>query len=421
MSMLNHKPLFMVLMFIPFLIVNGTILVFENSKTLKVPVSYHSIQEAINAAEPGDTVIVQPLTYEECIVVDKPIILVGADPATTVIDGKGLSHVITVLSDNAVIKGFTIRNSRRTFYAGIYLHQVNNISILNNIITNCSIGVKLHSSSNIQIRNNEIVNNSDFGIYIKHFSTKNLVCENKIAYNYYGVGLLTYSSENTVRKNSIRNNKCGIYLTYSKDNLIESNEIWGNSLYGINIEGLEGRLTTNNAIIRNNLTENKCGIYVSVYLDDGKTGNMIYQNNFFNNTSFQAFVEPPFFSENTWNLPYPLGGNYWSDYKYDDLFGGVYQNVSGPDGFGDKPYFIAQNNIDQYPLMHPYVLQAELEPQGGISYHQYIIAFILITLTGAIMYLILKKTSYAKKEAPKLDTVHFVHLNSNSKRSLRIG
>jgi parallel beta-helix repeat protein len=404
--MSNYKAFFKTLIFLA-LIGKFMPLVFENSKTLRVPADYPLIQEAINAADPGDIIFVEPLTYEECIIINKPVILVGADPATTIIDGKGFGHVITVLSDNAVIKGFTIRNSGLPLYAGVYLSQVSNISLVNNIITNCSVGIKSYSSSNIQIRSNEIVNNSDFGIYIKHFSTQNLVCENKIAYNYYGVGLLTYSRENKVCKNSIFNNRCGIYITYSKTNVIELNNISCNFLYGINVEGLEGCLTTNNAIIKNNLTENRYGIFISLILNDNVTGNTIYQNNFINNTSFQAFIEPPFFSENIWNLPYPLGGNFWSDYQYSDLFSSEYQNISGSDGLGDRPYFIAQNNVDQYPLIRPFVLQNELELQGGIPYHQYIIAFILITLTGALMYLILKKASATYQKRKTRDVLHF--------------
>jgi parallel beta-helix repeat protein len=402
--MWNYVKLFVnTLLFIILLTGKNIPLLYENFKTLRVPTDYPLIQEAINAAKPGDTVFVEPSTYEESITINKSISLVGDNSATTVIDGKGTGHVIVVSSDNVVIKGFTVRNSGLPLYAGIYLHQAKNVSLIDNIITNCSIGVKSYSSSDIQAKNNQITNNSDFGVYIKHFSTRNLIYENKIAYNYYGIGLLTYSSNSSLCRNSIVNNKCGIYISYSKNNHIELNNITHNSLCGINLEGLEGSLTVNNAIIKNNLTENRYGIYISLVIKNNETSNTIYQNNFVNNTLFQAFVEPPFFSKNIWNLPYPLGGNYWSDYQFRDMFQGVYQNISGSDGLGDRPYLIAQNNVDQYPLINPFVEQNELEPQASISYYQFVTAFVLITFVGAIMYLILKKqASYTKRKLSDL-------------------
>jgi hypothetical protein len=54
---------------------------------------------------------------------------------------------------------------------------------------------------------------------------------------------------------------------------------------------------------------------------------------------------------NVWDNGYPSGGNYWSDYNGTDLYSGPYQNVTGSDGIGDKPYVIYANNTDDYPLM----------------------------------------------------------------------
>ena len=53
---------------------------------------------------------------------------------------------------------------------------------------------------------------------------------------------------------------------------------------------------------------------------------------------------------NFWDVSYPSGGNYWSDYedRYPDAKG---LNDSGK---WDTPYIIDENNQDNYPLVEPW-------------------------------------------------------------------
>jgi hypothetical protein len=61
------------------------------------------------------------------------------------------------------------------------------------------------------------------------------------------------------------------------------------------------------------------------------------------------------YSTNFWDHGYPAGGNYWSDYSEPDFYSGPFQNETGGDGIGDAPYVIDVSNIDNYPLINPYV------------------------------------------------------------------
>ncbi|GAG21646.1 unnamed protein product, partial [marine sediment metagenome] len=53
---------------------------------------FDNIQNAINAASPGDAIQVAPGTYWENVVINKQLKLLGDDPNTTIIDGGGNSH-----------------------------------------------------------------------------------------------------------------------------------------------------------------------------------------------------------------------------------------------------------------------------------------------------------------------------------------
>lgn len=61
-------------------------------------------------------------------------------------------------------------------------------------------------------------------------------------------------------------------------------------------------------------------------------------------------------------------GNYWSDYSGVDLCTGPYQNLTegiGSDGIGDTNYPIDGSNVDNYPLMIPWINQTPIHPLEG--------------------------------------------------------
>jgi hypothetical protein len=69
-----------------------------------------------------------------------------------------------------------------------------------------------------------------------------------------------------------------------------------------------------------------------------------------------------------WNESYAVGGNYWSDYIGVDLYSGLYQNETGPDGIGDTPHVFAEGGAEMYPLMGPWTIAGEqvavIDPSG---------------------------------------------------------
>ena len=82
---------------------------------LQVPRDYPKIQAGIAAAAEGDTVLVQPGTYLECIdFLGKGITVASsAGPDTTIIDGNGKGAVVTSRNCNGkkcTLQGFTLRN-----------------------------------------------------------------------------------------------------------------------------------------------------------------------------------------------------------------------------------------------------------------------------------------------------------------------
>jgi hypothetical protein len=89
-----------------------------------VPGTYRSIQEAIDAAEPFDTVLVASGTYNESVVISTPqsgIVLHGeAGPRQTILAGVGGSRLVTFDETDTLteISGFTLQGGDPQFDGG---------------------------------------------------------------------------------------------------------------------------------------------------------------------------------------------------------------------------------------------------------------------------------------------------------------
>jgi len=225
---------------------------------------------------------------------------------------------------------------------GTFLWNTNNSKIQNNIATNNrEDGICLHRSSNNTLIENAVSNNGEHGISL-HDSSNNSLVGNTASNNKFGI-LLIKSSNNSLVGNNITNIQHGIFLGLSSNNNISGNNIT-NNMYGITLGS-----SSENLICHNNITANKlCGIWL-----ERSSGNSIYNNNFINkNQVYDTSWDYPYIpnSINTWDDGYPSGGNYWSDYAI------RYPGAQELDGSGiwDTPYFIDENNQDNYPLMEPW-------------------------------------------------------------------
>jgi len=212
--------------------------------------NFTTIQEAIDAAESGDTIYVFNGTYFENVVIDKSIDLIGENKTNTIINGRGAGNVIKINAENVIIQGFSIQHSGLIFpNAGINLSSNNNV-IEDNILMNNFYGMTLYVSSENTIRRNIIKNNDHCGIYMSK-SSNNTITNNTIQYhNYNGIGIYDSSDSNTIQKNSLNNNDfCGINIRISSNNNIKNNNISDNNI-GVHIP--QSKNTVEDNILSNN-------------------------------------------------------------------------------------------------------------------------------------------------------------------------
>ena len=106
--------------------------------TIRVPADAATIQQAINAAAPGDTVLVAPGTYVENLTfLGKAITVVSEGGPVTVIDGNGAGSVVAFTSGEprgAVLRGFTVQCGATSFSGGGVFIQNSSPTIADNWI-----------------------------------------------------------------------------------------------------------------------------------------------------------------------------------------------------------------------------------------------------------------------------------------------
>ena len=249
-------------------------------------------------------------------------------------------------ASNSTLKGNIILNN--TYNFGVLGHYIHDIDVSNTVN-----GKPIYYLIN---KYNLIFNSSiDIGYIAIIKSTNITVRDKKLANNLNGV-VLADSSNINISNTDLSNNNYGIYLEQSSNSIIENNIINSNIddfplyWYGMG-SGVSLISSINNTIRGNTVSNNRRGIVIEY--SSTSSFNSIYHNNFINNTYFQSTDSSN--GDNSWDSGYPSGGNYWSDYAGIDKYSGPNQDLPGSDDIGDDPRAIpGGSNVDRYPLMQPY-------------------------------------------------------------------
>ena len=328
------------------------------------PVS--SIQEGINLAASGDTVLIREGLYKEHdIQINRPIELIAEGNA--VIDGENKGTVFSIHTDNFRLKGLTIINVGQSYtkdFAGILVNGSKDFVIEDNLLERVFFGILLEKSSGGTVHNNRVRSNavsqasSGNGIHLWHCSdmtvdsnevsglrdgiyfefVKNSKVHGNRSHDNLRYGLhFMFSNNNAYFENEFRNNGAGVAIMFSKFVEMYRNRFvhnWGSASYGLLLKEIY------DAEIEDNLFEqNTIGISV-----DGSTRINYKRNDFVRNgwavkiigACYDNLFSRNNFLNNALDLSYNskinsnrFDGNYWSEYSGYDL---------DRNGIGDVPY-----------------------------------------------------------------------------------
>jgi nitrous oxidase accessory protein len=332
------------------------------------------LQARIDAARPGERIVVAPGTYEGDLVIDKPIVLVGEGWPRLIGSGKG--SVVRVRAAGVNIQGFEIdgrsggdlgRDS-----SGIHI-AAKNVRVSGCRIANALFGIYLREADGAVIERCAITgvpgrDPGEIGSGIHVWNTNGFTLTDNVVVGTRDGVYIQSSSHGTIRGNRARDLRYGLHYMFSDDNVFEDNTFENGAagsalMYSHRIAFRRNRFVHNRGFASVGLLLKDCEDVVAEdnLIADNARGVFLegtHRNTFRRNViamSDQAivlydssrdtrFVGNAFLENFTplWlvgrRTDTAFEGNYWSDHREPDLDG---------DSVADRPYRLS-NVFDHF-------------------------------------------------------------------------
>lgn len=339
--------------------------------------SFETLQAAVDAAAPGDVIVVEGVVDGGVTVATPNLTLTSAPDTWGVVDGAGDGDVLSITADGVTVDRLWIRNSgyaaegndagifvdgddvtvedarltEITF--GVWVDGVYNTEVANSTIVgrddiddraDRGNGIQLWRAGDAYIHGNEITDARD-GIYYSWASNVTAV-DNTLWDLRYGVHYM-YSDSSTLRGNAAFDNDVGYALMVSQDLTIVNNTAvnnTGRSGHGLMLKSIDDSTISGNHFVGNdkglflyNSLRNELSYNLvlanddGVHLTAGSDEEYVHHNTFVDN---RKSVRTDLGSQVVWNESV---GNYWADATVRDVDGdGVSEIRHRPAGLVDQ-------------------------------------------------------------------------------------
>lgn len=288
------------------------------------PGEYHTIQAAVDAALPGDTVLIDAGTYQEAVVVPAEkdhLTIAGVDRYAVVLDG-GQQPVdgITVNSNFSRVHTLTVQNfgSNGVVFSHVHDYQMTDISAHHN----AEYGLYAIHSTNGDISYSEADGQADSGFYIGETPA----CHCDVHDNEGWGNMLGYSgtanSHLRIYHNDFHDNRAGILMSVLPNEMgVDDN----NSVYGTQVH---------TEIFENNIHDNNCrcptsGIFSTLHPPVGE--GIVISGGWMNDIHDNVLTNNKLWAVGLFWLSTPERGNWVHDNHIDGSRYGIWWDEQGED------------------------------------------------------------------------------------------
>ncbi|TQK51584.1 F-box protein 11 [Streptomyces sp. SLBN-118] len=218
---------------------------------------FATVGAAIKAAQPGDRILVRPGLYEEGLVVDKPLEILGDGPLADIQIRAHDSYVLAFRAGIGRVANLTLRQTGGAWH-GVDITQGRLELEGCDISSQGLAGVAIGNGADPRLRRNQIHGNKQSGVFVRDGGGGTLEDNDITGNTYAGVEIKTGGNP-TLRANQIRDNGGGgVYVHDSGMGTLEDNDITGNALAGVTI-----RTGGSPTLRRNQIRDNRqSGVFV---------------------------------------------------------------------------------------------------------------------------------------------------------------
>ena len=215
---------------------------------------FATVSAAIAAAKPGDRILVRPGLYEEGLVVDKPLEILGDGPVADIeIRARG-TNALVFQANIGRVANLTLRQAGgrgKAKWYGVDIRQ-GRLELEGCDISSQSLAcVAIRDGADPRLRRNQIHNGNQSGVYVLDSGMGTLE-DNDITGNAFSGVAIKTGGNPTLRRNQVHDNKqSGVYVLDSGLGTLEDNDITDNAFSGVSVKTGANLTVRANRINRN--------------------------------------------------------------------------------------------------------------------------------------------------------------------------
>ena len=222
---------------------------------------FTTVGAAIRAANPGDRILVRPGRYEESLLIDKPLELIGDGPLAEIEIWGTDTNVLTFGAETGRVANLTLAQPWGPSFRGVFIARGQLHLEECDISSRTGVCVSVHGGADARLRRNVIHDAWEVGVLFYQGGGGILEDSEIVGCRLDGVEVRD-GSDPVLRRNVIRDSRrAGVFIHGDGRGTLEENQITGNQESGVRLSG-GGRP----ALRQNRITGN--GLY-GIYVHDG--------------------------------------------------------------------------------------------------------------------------------------------------------